>query len=314
MATDILKQFESLHYRRTLLESLAQLSCQLHGASEGLAAVQHIMRPSQQFAASLRERLHNEVAFYHARPEAELRTTLLQLNAQLDKACSLFLRIARLDDETFINNFQASEEQRQKFKLLQQKLNSFQQQTQHYLAIRMVLHDRGLQLDAVKLTPAQGVLDQESLAQELDGLRAREKVQRKRFTQEVSSLLADTELLMTVARNNSEVLASLSQNAQQLRSALVVLQSGGDVQLLPGLVEDIVCDILPEGFVPDPIPDQAPATQQNQPLASSLSPTTPSSPVKPTQRPNGLFTRMRIWFSTDWDISWKETKYYPHKK
>lgn len=299
MTSDILKQFQSLHYRRTLLEALAQLSCQLNGVGDGLAAVQQIIRPSQQFSPALRERLFREIGFYSTQDEQKLRANLLTLNSNLEKACALFLRIAKLDDTAFIRNFQSNHEQREKFKLLQKQLGSFQQQAQHYLAIRVVLQDRGHQLESVKLALAQGVLDQERLALELGEVRSREKLHKKRFRTELGSMLADTQLLISVAQNNGEVLAVLSENAQQLRAAIAILDAGGDIQLIPELIETIHCELLPETIFEKESPAPVQVTAEPQADVTEV-------PLKA----NNLFTRMNIWVSTSWNVTWAETKYY----
>lgn len=306
MTPDILKQFESLHYRRTLLEALAQLSCQLHGASEGLAAVQQIVRPSQQFSLALRERLTREIAFYSAQTEAGLRENLQMLNTGLEKACTLFLRIAQLNDHAFIQNFQANNEQREKFRLLQQKLNRFQQQAQHYLAIRIVLQDTGYQLDSVRFSLPQGALNQELLAQELDELRTREKLHKKRFRTEVSSMLSDTQLLMSVAQNNAEVLALLSCNAQHLSSVLQVLDAGGNIQLIPEVIEAIQCDLLPD-VVFEKNTSALQPNPQDQPVESLCA---SADRVTQSHKANNVFIRIKIWVSTSWNVTWAETKYY----
>lgn len=306
MTPETLKQFESMHYRRTLLEALAQLSCQLGGASEGLAAVQQLVRPSQQFSAALRERLVKEIHFYEPQDERVLQEKMTALNAGIEKACSLFFRIAKLNDDAFIRNFQGSAEQKEKFKLLQEKLNSFQKQTQHYLAMRIVLQERGTQLESVRLIINQELLNQDFLAEELEGLRSREKVHKKRFRNEVNSMLSDTELLITVAKGNDDVLQILTQNAEQLRYALTILDTGGDMQLLPDLVENICCDILPEGFVDHSEPLLEPVTETKNMDSDEKFVVIANKKLKA----NNFFTRINIWISTSWNVTWAETKYY----
>lgn len=337
MSSNTLQKFQSLHYRRTLLEALAQLSCQLHSASEGLAAVQQIVRPSQHYTPALRERLANEINFYSTQDEQKLRETLVVLNGNLEKASTLFLRIAKLDDNAFIQNFQADEEHREKFRLLQNKVNGFQKQTQHYLAIRIVLQDRGNQLEIIKLTLEQGVLDQELLAEELDRVRTREKLHKKRFRNEVSGMLTDTELLITVAKNNKEVFTVLMLNAEHLQSVLDILDSGGDIQLIPDVIESINCDLLPDSVYEHMEPIVEPDTDDQQATtpavfvqtASTQKASAKKAPAKksvekslvkesaapvdvPTQtaKANNFFVRLRLWMSTSWNVTWAETKYY----
>lgn len=308
MTPETLKQFESMHYRRTLLEALAQLTCQLSGASEGLVAVQQLVRPSQQFSAALRERLIKEIHFYEPQDEHVLQQKMAALNATIEKACGLFFRIAKLDDNAFIRNFQNSEDQKEKFRLLQEKLSNFQKQTQHYLAMRIVLQERGAQLESIKLVINQELLNQDFLAEELEGLRSREKAHKKRFRQEVGSMLSDTELLMTVVKGNDDVLQILTQNAEQLRSALTILDSGGDVQLLPDLIENICCDILPEGFVDnsEPLPESVAEAKKSIQEEKSVD----SDNKNKKRKANNFFARINIWISTSWNVTWEETKYY----
>lgn len=322
MTSNVLQKFQSLHYRRTLLEALAQLNCQLHSASEGLATVQQIVRPSTQYSSALRERLAPEIQFYETQDEQKLRGILDALNSNLEKASLLFLRIAKLDDNAFIQNFQADEAHREKFKLLQQKVNHFQKQTHHYLAIRIVLQDRGNQLDIVKLSLPQGVLDQELLAEELEQVRAKEKLQKRRFRNEVQMMLTDTELLGSVAKNNKEVFSVLLQNAERLHSILDILESGGDIHTIPDVIERIHCDLLPEGGYEniEPLPEmnsidqKKSLTKNSDHKISEKSPAAQSHPTntipQPHTKANSFLARVKLWMSTSWKVTWAETKYY----
>jgi hypothetical protein len=292
------------------------------------------VRPSQHYTPVLRERLANEINFYSTQDEQKLRETLAVLNGNLEKAATLFLRIAKLDDNAFIQNFQANEDHREKFRLLQSKINGFQKQTQHYLAISIVLQDRGNQLEIVKLSLAEGVLDQELLAEELDRVRTREKLHKKRFRNEVNGMLTDTELLITVAKNNKEVFTVLMLNAEHLQSVLDILDGGGDIQLIPDVIESIQCDLLPESIYENIGPvvesnidaQQAPAQQKGDQKCEKKGEkkgekkTAEKSPVQksaapvddPIQKPkaNNFFVRIELWMSTSWSVTWAETKYY----
>jgi len=310
MTPETLKQFESIHYRRALLEALAQLLCQLNGASEGLAAVQQLVRPSQHFSAALRERLLKEIHFYEPQDDRVLQEKMTALNVSIEKACALFFRISKFNDDVFIRNFQGGDEQKEKFKLLQEKLNNFQKQTQHYLAMRVVLQERGTQLESVRLVFNKELLSQDYLAEELDGLRAREKTHKKRFRNEVCGMLSDTELLITVAKNNHEVLQILTKNAEQLRAVLTIIDAGGNVQLLPSLVEDICCDILPSGFIESKELNPKVEVEVEQKKTDVEDKQSNVIHESHQRKANNLFVRIGIWTSTSWNVSWAETKYY----
>jgi len=193
---------------------------------------------------------------------------------------------------------------------LQEKLNNFQKQTQHYLAMRVVLQERGTQLESVRLVFNKELLSQDYLAEELDGLRAREKTHKKRFRNEVCGMLSDTELLITVAKNNHEVLQILTKNAEQLRAVLTIIDAGGNVQLLPSLVEDICCDILPSGFIESKELNPKVEVEVEQKKTDVEDKRSNVIHESHQRKANNLFVRIGIWTSTSWNVSWAETKYY----
>lgn len=331
MNPDVINRCESIRNRRTLLEALAQLLCQLQGASDGMSAIQNIILPSQVFSAAQRQKLATEINVYQRAATDELQARLAAFDQGLTKACQLFFRIAKLDDDAFIKRFQGGEEERKRFRVLQHQLTLFQQQANECLALRLVLQDRGVQLARCRLSLGQTPLSQELLANELQQLRQREKSHRLRLQQELRSMIGDTELLLKVAANNSQVGRALTVNLGKLELALALLEQNGVVAQLPELIEEIECDLLPEGFhtggsftaetgrsSPPPVnvqsavsatPIQSDSSAASEPAGANL-PATEAPANNPPLKANSFWVRLKIWTATSWNVSWADTKYF----
>ncbi len=306
MQPDSVAQFDSMLQRRTLLEALAQLTCNLNSADAGLSAVQNIIRPSQHFSDQLRQSLKVEISVYQPQETTPLQQKLAQLNELVEKNYSLLLRVVKIDDAAFLKHFQASDNDREAFQKLQAKLIQFKKQAHHSLAIRIILQDRGVQLERSKLA-----LDQDFLAEKLKELRSREKTTRQRLQVTVLEMLSDNEQLLQIASGNAAVKLILTQNNENLYATLALLESGNNIESLPTLIEEIHYETLPEQLniatlspkkiIPkknNVTLDPAKKTNAQRPLASENTST------------NNLLARIIIWISTPYDVSWADTKHY----
>lgn len=304
MQPDTVAQLDSMLQRRNLVEALAQLICNLNGATAGLSAVQNIIRPSQHFSEPLRQSLNVETSVYFPQETLALQQKLVTLNEAIEKNYALLLRVVKIDDAAFLKHFQACETDREAFQKLQAKLIQFKKQAHHSLAIRIVLQDRGVQIERSKLT-----LDQDFLAEKLSELRGREKVARQRFHATVIEMLSDNEQLLQIASNNPAVKQILTQNSESLRATLGLLQSGNNIESLPTLIEEIQYDTLPEQLKVNSVSSEKVIPKKNNlPIKEKASPIATKAIDKTVT--NNLITRVIIWFSTSHEVSWTDTKHY----
>lgn len=298
--------FESLKCRRRLLEALAQLLSQLKHTSNGLAAARNLARPSQQFDTSLIESLTQEIDHYATADSQLLIGKLEELELVLEKASGVLYRVIQLDDARFLDAYQATDKEREQFRQLQDKISLFTRQVQHSLAIRIVLKRRGVQLERSKLA-----LDQETLADELERIRAREQNQRRQLRNHIMEMLSDNDQLMAISGGNARVQSELAQTSERLRAALALLNSGGSISALPELVEQIEYHSLPDGFSGLELPEEsAPVSQEEEGGSAGAQKVVETSPPEANSTPNNFLARLSIWVSTSWDVSWGDTKYY----
>ena len=294
MALNTLNQLESIHQRRVLLQALSQLICNLSGANNGLSTVQHIIRPSQKFSASVRSAVAAEIAFYLKQDAEVSKQKLKQLDHLLEKNYSVLLSIVHLDDDKFLKHFRADEASTGTFQKLQASMALFQKQAKHNLAIRIVLQDNGVQIERSKLT-----LNQELIATELATISNREKQRRTQLKTEVRNMLNDIELLMTVTQNNPAIHLQLTENHNTLENILEVLAAGGSPEGLPHLIENIH-HFLPNEFnqehtdeiIISDLPHVPPPGKLPSKLITPLRAHTQGAP-----RPLGFWRRITIWLS-----------------
>jgi|GEM_PF-6243962 len=310
MAVNSAETFESLKCRRRLLEALAQLLCQLKETGNGLAAARNLVRPSQQFDGALIESLTQEIDQYESGDTQLLLHRLDELERVLEKASTVLYRVIRLDDARFLHDYQATDKDRERFSQLQAKLSLFTRQVQHSLAIRIVLKRRGVQLERSKLA-----LEQEALADELKLIRARERRQQRRLRNHILEMLSDNDQLLRISGRNDQVQSVLAKNIERLRAALALLDSGGSVNELPELVEQIEYAVLPDGFAKQVLPEQPAAVLQTDREAPAVGESATGEPdvmvaADAVAKPHSLWARLGIWVSTSWDVSWADTKYY----
>jgi len=274
MTLEPLQSYESIRGRQRLLEALAQLLAHLHSTSGSLALVQNILLPSQTYSEALRHKLAEQISGIETAETQMLQARLNGLDAELANAATLFFRIARLDDEMFIAHYQGGAAGRMRFHERQGQLQTYQQRASQCLAVRLILSERGVQLARPQLMLDSRPLTQERLTEEIEQLHERERSHQAHLERELTAMIADTDLLLSVVPQNSPAVQTLSANRARLQQSLELLAQTGVIEQLPDLIEEIEYEVLPAGFQPAPVsaqkqvveapPAQQPFTKQSE--------------------------------------------------
>jgi hypothetical protein len=138
-----------------------------------------------------------------------------------------------------------------------------------------------------------------------------EKLDNTPLYHELQVMLNDLELLISVSRNHDEVQCLLKQNSDHLRSALAKPDTLENLQGLPKLVENIHCELLPEGFVNQKVFTQ---NRDSVVIRKKLEKLTEELPrflgnEQKFQKTNNFFVRIYLWFSSTGNSSWSATKH-----
>ena len=295
MSTNITLADQLLAHRkkRQALEQLISFARQISVAGDSMEALQFAARPSQRPDKGKLSFLLEMTAHLQAVDTATLQTRLAQIDKLLIAEVELFLHIATLNEDDFMElpHQNPTEDFHEQIESVQKRLQSFKRKAQTNVALRLVLHERGVQLQALKLPIAQ-----DALAQQVTVLRQKENFCRKKIIQDIRLLLADTAHILHNHQYPQQMVDKLWETHDNLQQALAHLESGKSIESLSFNIEaHLEIDALP--IAPDALP--LPAVEE-----------TPTEASKQLQEAgkNGFFARIDRWLNTPFDVSWNETK------
>lgn len=282
-----------LSRKRAALEQLLLLAHQLSRMQGGIGMLQQILKPSQAPGRKLSaiEQLCMQLA---PRSSAELRQQLTALDQLIARELSSVVVLSRLTQAEFIQRYCESKGAADAAALLEKQLTDFRHNGQLNVAVRYVLHGRGVQLKAAELP-----ISQEAVAQRLDAVRAEERQCRQQLTQQAQELLAD---LATVLANPECPAADQELHRATRKSAertLQMLAAGRSLEDLPRTLDET----LPDDIVAD---SSAPPSVRATPPANTPTAPAPQSISTPAAAPLGFWKKFQRWLDTPWQTRWKD--------
>jgi hypothetical protein len=166
---DIGQQLDQISRKRQALEQLLLLAHQLSRMQGGMGMLQQMLKPSQAPGrkATALEQLCDALA---PRSTDELRRQLAALDELIARELSSVVVLSRLTRAEFIQRYCESKGAADAAALLEKQLEEFRRNSQTNVAVRYVLHGRGIQLKAAELP-----ISQEAVAQRLEALRTEEQ-------------------------------------------------------------------------------------------------------------------------------------------
>jgi len=311
------EQLNAHRKKRYALEQLFLFARQLVVAGESMGAIQCAARPSQTLGAQQTQQLESRIANYDAINTERLKQELRDTDQLLSSELGDILKIAEISEQDFNAHFKtdSADTVNATLKRLYLRLQTFKARAQNNLAIRSVLHQRGMPVAAIKLP-----VSQELLADQVKGLRQKEKYYRGKIQAAVQSILTDTNAILQAGHYPSAINDKMAETQQQLQQTLDHLDKGGRLDQLPFTIELDLSDsdyALHTLAQPDQIQQQE-QEQEQEPAeltANANNDTPPPASDTAIEEQNiatdgkpGFFYLLRRWLSTPSSVTWQDIK------
>jgi hypothetical protein len=293
---DIGQQLDQISRKRQALEQLLLLAHQLSRMQGGMGMLQQMLKPSQAPGrkATALEQLCDALAPHSTE---ELRRQLAALDELIARELSSVVVLSRLTRAEFIQRYCESKGAADAAALLEKQLEEFRRNSQANVAVRYVLHGRGIQLKAAELP-----ISQEAVAQRLEALRTEEQQCREQLTQQARELLVDIDAAIANPDCSAAELARQMASKLRVEGTLKMLEQGRSFEDLPRelsgedapLVARMARPEIETGNAARPAPPAAPKTAAKQ-----------MAPVKP-EKPLGFWKKFKLWLNTPWETRWQD--------
>lgn len=284
-------KLDQLRRKRAALEQLLALAHQLSRLQGGMGLVQQMLKPSQAPGRKV-SAIEQLAAQIDSHPTAKLQEQLGALDRLIARELSSVVVLAHLTQAEFIQRYCESKGAADAAALLEKQLGDFRRNGQLNVAIRYVLHRRGVQLRAAELPIAQ-----EAVAKRVEALRGEEQQYRKRLRADAQELLTEVDDLLA-ADYPLDIKVQYATTRDDLRQTLQLLDSGLPLEELPVSLEQPL--IVPP-------PGATAATPAVQPVAPGVAATVPATPPQP----RGFWKKLRLWLNTPWQTRWKDIDSQP---
>jgi hypothetical protein len=285
------QQLAQISRKRAALEQLLLLAHQLSRMQGGMGMLQQMLKPSQAPGrkASIMEQMCSTLA---SRSTDELRRQLVALDALIARELSSVVVLSRLTRAEFIQRYCESKGAADAAALLEKQLDEFRHNSQSNVAVRYVLHGRGIQLKAADLP-----ISQEAVAQGLKTLRTEEQQCRRQLTEQAQELLADIAVAVAVANPDCSADDRAQQQAARhgIENTLRLLDQGRSLEELPRRLDAAADAAL---IAQRPRASAAPGEK-----ARAKMPKTAAAPNPVTL---GFWGKFKLWLDTPWATRWKD--------
>ena len=289
MTSETFEDLERIERKRKLLEQLLAFARQLARLQGGVETLQQMLKPSQTPG-----RKSSAIAKFCAQLSRHETPDLQQKLAALDELIAReldgIIALSKLTQDEFIARYASGATDA--VAALEAKLIDFRRKGQINVAMRYLLHERGILLEAARLP-----ITQEHVSERLEALRSEEGRCRNRIRDEIQEQLADVQRVLDDPRQPDALKQKFAQTLAWLQQGLDVLARGGKLDELPFFIETVVMEdkkpILPAAVV---------AVKGDSPKPSPA----PVAISAKTQRKLGFWQRLRIWVNTPWDVKWKD--------
>jgi len=317
MTMTLTEQLNAHRKKRHALEQLFLFARQLVVAGEGMGAVQCAALPSQTLGAQQAQQLESLIANYDVINTERLKQELRDTDQLLASELEAILKIAEISEQHFNAHFKvdSADTVNATLKKLYRRLQTFKIRAQKNLAIRSVLHQRGMPVAAIKLP-----VSQELLADQVKSLHQKEKSYRGKIQAAVQSILMDTTAILQSGHYPQAINDKMAETQQQLQQTLDHLDKGGRLDQLPFTIE---LDLNDSDYAVHALaqPNQAQQQEQEQEqepaeLAATENDESPppssdtaieEQSIEPDSKP-GFFYLLRCWLSTPPSVSWQDIK------
>jgi len=314
MPLDTTTKLDQISRKRAALEQLLLLAHQLSRMQGGIGSLQQMLKPSQAPGRKISaiEQLGAQLA-HHTSPQ--LQQQLAALDAVIARELSSVVVLSRLTRAEFIQRYCESKGAADAAALLEKQLENFRRNGQLNVAIRYVLHGRGVQIKAAELP-----ISQEAVAQRVAALRGKEQQCRQQLTEQAQDLLAaidleladpatppDIQLQHRAAKNNLEQTLRLLASGRSLEELPLQLNAPAELSFNAALDAATAAIDAPPTAPPIAAQNKHGASQNKHDHSQNKHGVYQDQRDTPQKKmPRGFWQKLRLWLNTPWETRWKD--------
>ncbi len=301
------RQYQLITNKRMALEELINIASGVHNQQTALNELAIVARPSQQFSVKVARYLKSITAYLDDDSVEEIIARLDKVEAVTQNSLVKILRLADLD----VDSLQDKQFDNIGVEDFTQFIADFKRRTHTSLALRYVLHQRGVAVAAFKLP-----ISQEEIREQIIQLRQKENLCIKRISRDINTIIDDARLLIAQEMVTAEVRDELVRVSQAMLVNLAHLDNGGAVTEIPNVFEVVTLEHVKPGGAFDPTSEvlacEHNAVNSNVKAGRDKEKPIPESAA--THKKISFFKRLKIWLLSPWSTGWAATDKPPENR
>lgn len=296
MPLDASATLDQLSRKRVALEQLLALAHQLSRMQGGMGMVQQMLKPSQAPGRKV-STIEQFCTQMEAHTNAQLQDKLAVLDRLIARELSSVVVLAHLTQAQFIQRYCETKGAADAVELLEKQLTDFRRNGQLNVAIRYVLHHRGVRLKAAELP-----ISQEAVAKRIAALRDEEQSCRQNLKRGAQDLLLEIDAVLDNPAASDELKETYTATKSGLEQTLQLLADGRGLETLP-------LNIATAGIEASAASasTKTPTSNNAAPARKTASNKNSAATAKKAPPPRRSFwQKLRLWLNTPWRTRWKD--------
>lgn len=299
------EQYQLVTDKRVALEKLINIATGVHDQQTALNNLSIATRPSQTFPEKAAKYLKSITKHLGDDSVEDIVKKLDTIEAIIQKALVQILHLTEID----VNSLRDNQIKNIDVKRFSTSIDDFKRRTHTSLALRYVLHQRGVVIAPCKLHISQGEIREQVVL-----LKQKEQQCVEQIKLEINTIIHDTSLIITQKGISDEVKNDLANVHQAMLVNLEHLKNGGSITEIPNVFEIITLQLEPPTDEPGTANADAPSDKGESSDNNTEPPTEASSSEQqdtgPDDKPGKIsfWRHLKIWLTSSWGTRWSSIK------
>ncbi len=299
------EQYQLVTDKRSALEKLINIATGVHDQQIALNNLSIATRPSQNFPEKSAKYL--KIITRHLGDDSveDIVKKLDIIEAIIQKALVQILHFTGID----VNSLRDNQIKNIDIEFFSKFIDNFKRRTETSLALRYVLHQRGVAIAPCKLHISQGEIREQVVL-----LKQKEQQCVEQIKLEINTIIHDTCLIITQTGISDEIKNELANVHQAMLINLEHLNNGGSITEIPNVFEIITLQLESPTDESNTSNGDAPSDNRESSDNNTVLPTEASASEKqdtgPDHKPGKIsfWRHVKIWLTSSWSTSWSSIK------
>mgnify|MGYP000064089108 CR=1 FL=1 len=232
MVMSSIDEIKLLAEKREALERLINAAKQVTRLAGSLDALKELVKPSQQASTRLKF-LQDITVHFDDFDTQELSVRLSKLDGFLQSDYLDVVKLSEFNEQELLEKY-GSNVSDENVQSLSKRLQDFRRRAQTDVAIRVILHGRGVPLHALEFP-----MSQEQLQEKASEIKKKESHCKEKVKSQLEDTINTTRKILSSGQYPKSLKDSLLDVHKELRQSLDLLNQGKSIEDIPSLVETI---------------------------------------------------------------------------